>query len=47
MLGLLLIPFYYIKAGNFSNTADHRLENVKDAFVQMGNNWRIILATVG
>ncbi|XP_060596006.1 solute carrier family 35 member F6-like [Ruditapes philippinarum] len=47
VLGLLLIPFYYIDAGSFSHAAGNRLENVHDAFVQMGNNWRIILATVG
>ena len=47
VLGILLIPFYYIKAGNFSNTAEHRLENVPDAFKQMGNNPVIIAATVG
>lgn len=47
VLGLLLIPFYYINAGNFSNTAEHRLENVPDAFKQMGNNPIIIAATIG
>ncbi|KAL4220818.1 hypothetical protein ACF0H5_019086 [Mactra antiquata] len=47
VLGLLLIPFYYIDAGTFSTAAGHRLENVPDAFEQMRNNWRIILATVG
>ncbi|XP_052759841.1 solute carrier family 35 member F6-like [Mya arenaria] len=46
-LGLLLIPFYYIHAGNFSNTAGHRLENVPDAFEQMKNNHIIIIATAG
>ncbi|XP_052285284.1 solute carrier family 35 member F6-like isoform X2 [Dreissena polymorpha] len=46
-LGLLLIPFYYIKVGNFSQTAGHRLENVPDAFEQMKNNRHIILAIVG
>jgi len=47
LLGLLLIPFYYIKVGSFSHTAGHRLENVPDAFEQMRNNWQIIAATVG
>ena len=42
-----MIPFYYIKAGSFSHTADHRLENVPDAFKQMGNNPVIVAATVG
>ena len=26
---------------------DHRLEDVPSAFCQMGNNYRIIIATVG
>lgn len=47
VLGLLLIPFYYIKAGQFSHTAENRLENVPDAFKQMGNNPVIVAATVG
>ncbi|KAL3861597.1 hypothetical protein ACJMK2_007623 [Sinanodonta woodiana] len=47
ILGLLLIPFYYINAGTFSNTLGNRLENAPDAFVQMGNKWQIIVATVG
>ena len=46
-MSLLLIPFYYIKAGSFSHTAEHRLENVPDAFKQMANNIVIIAATVG
>ena len=46
-MSLLLISFYYIKAGSFSHTAEHRLENVPDAFKQMANNGVIIAATVG
>ena len=46
-MSLLLIPFYYIKAGSFSQTAEHRLENIPDAFNQMANNGVIIAATVG
>ena len=46
-MSLLLIPFYYIKAGSFSNTVEHRFENVPDAFKQMANNGDIIAATVG
>ncbi len=46
MLGLLLIPMNYIHVGKpFSTTGT--LENVRDAFVQMGNNHIIILATIG
>ena len=33
-----MIPFYYIKAGSLSHTAEHGLENVPDAFKQMANN---------
>lgn len=47
ILGLLLIPFYYINAGAFSKLPDHRLENALDAFQQMANNWKIALATLG
>lgn len=47
VLGLLLIPFYYIDAGSFSNTYGHRLENAPDAIHQMGNNHIIIIATIG
>ena len=44
---LLLIPFYYIKACSFSQTNEHRLENVPDALKQTANNGVIIAATVG
>ncbi|KAI0243348.1 Solute carrier family 35 member F6 [Lamellibrachia satsuma] len=48
VLGLLLIPMYYIRVGHpFSTDPNGRMENVKDAFVQMGNNWQLILAVVG
>ena len=46
-MSLLLIPFYYIKAASFSHTAEHRLENVPDAFKQMAKNAVINAATVG
>ena len=46
-MSLLLISFYYIKACSFSHTAEHRLENVPDAFKQMANNGVKIAATVG
>ena len=45
-MNLLLIPFYYIKVGSFSHTAEHRFEIVLDAFKQMANNGVIIAATV-
>ena len=48
VLGILLIPMYYIKPGHpFSNDPDGRMENVIDAFIQMGNNHIIIIATIG
>ena len=46
-MSLLLLPFNYIKAGSFSHTAEHRLENVPHALKQMANNGVIIAATVG
>ena len=46
-MSLLLIPFYYIKACFFSHTAEHRLENIPDAFKQMANNGVTTVATVG
>ncbi|WAR14464.1 S35F6-like protein [Mya arenaria] len=46
-LGLLLIPFYYIHAGNFSNTAGHRLENVPDAVTkELSATTRMVLDSV-
>ena len=48
VLGILLIPMYYIKVGKpFSNDPDGRLENPLDAFTQMGNNYWIIVPTLG
>ena len=46
-MSLLLIRFCYIKACSFSHSAEHRLENVLDAFKQMANNGVKIAATVG
>ena len=46
-MSLFLIPLYYIEAGSFSYTNEHRLENVPDAFKQMANNGVIITATLG
>lgn len=48
VLGILLIPMYYLKPGHpFSNDPDGRMENVLDAFIQMKNNHIIIIATIG
>ena len=50
-LSILLVPFYYIKAGPGSSfifkDPDTRIENAIDAFYQMGSNWQIIVAQVG
>ncbi|CAF1368669.1 unnamed protein product, partial [Didymodactylos carnosus] len=46
-LGLLLIPFYFIKISTSNTGPAHRLEDVAEAFCQMKNNGIIILATVG
>eukprot|EP01101_Sappina_pedata_P004536 TRINITY_DN1947_c0_g1_i1.p2 TRINITY_DN1947_c0_g1~~TRINITY_DN1947_c0_g1_i1.p2 ORF type:complete len:397 (-),score=155.91 TRINITY_DN1947_c0_g1_i1:69-1259(-) len=47
ILGLLLIPMYFIKVGStFSTSPDGRLEDALDAFTQMGNNPMIILWTL-
>ncbi|KAK2175086.1 hypothetical protein NP493_753g00007 [Ridgeia piscesae] len=48
VLGLLLIPMYYIHVGHpFSTDPNGRLENVYDAFAKMGHSWQLILAVVG
>ncbi|XP_022090437.1 solute carrier family 35 member F6-like isoform X2 [Acanthaster planci] len=46
-LSLLLIPFYYIDAGDFSELPDHALENAIDAFLQIKNNTIILVGTLG
>uniref|UniRef100_A0ABM0M1P0 Solute carrier family 35 member F6-like n=1 Tax=Saccoglossus kowalevskii TaxID=10224 RepID=A0ABM0M1P0_SACKO len=46
-LSLLLIPFYYIPAGQLSTLPEHRLEDAIDAFYQMSNNPQLILAVLG
>jgi drug/metabolite transporter (DMT)-like permease len=46
-LGLLLIPFNFIHMPSSNSGPNHRLEDVPEAFCQMGNNGIIILATVG
>jgi len=48
VLALLCIPFYFIKVGPpISGNQDGTIEDAPDAFIQMGNNWQIILAIVG
>lgn len=46
-LGLLLVPFYYIDAGAFSELPTHRLDDAVDAFHQLGQNPKILTATLG
>jgi len=46
-LGLVLIPFHFIHLSSSNASPDHRLEDVREAFCQMGDNGIIILATVG
>ena len=48
VLGLLLIPMYYIPAGApFTTNPDGRLENALDAFYMLRHSWQIMLATIG
>ncbi|XP_010876701.2 solute carrier family 35 member F6 [Esox lucius] len=47
ILSLLLIPFFYIPVGSFSNNPRHVLEDALDAFCQIGKNPMIILALLG
>lgn len=47
ILTILLIPFYYIPAGGFSNSERGVLEDSLDAFCQMGRQPLIILALIG
>ncbi|KAL3270890.1 hypothetical protein HHI36_021404 [Cryptolaemus montrouzieri] len=45
-LSVLMIPMYFIYVGKlFANNSRGTLEDVLDAFVQIGNNWKILLAT--
>ncbi|XP_067658185.1 solute carrier family 35 member F6-like isoform X1 [Haliotis asinina] len=44
---ILLIPFYFIKAGAFSVLPENRLEDPKDAFMQIKSTWQIALAFIG
>lgn len=47
-LGVLLVPFYYIKVGPpFSDNTTDSLENVLDALYQIGNSWQILVSILG
>lgn len=47
VLSLLLIPFYFIHVGNFSNNPRQVLEDALDAFCQIGHKPLILLALLG
>lgn len=48
VLGMLLIPMYYIKVGPpFNHNAHGVLEDLPDALAQMSNNYQLILAILG
>lgn len=46
-LSVLLVAFYWIPAGIFSGNPRQVLEDVPDAFVQLGNNPLLIVAVLG
>jgi len=46
ILTILLVPLYHIPASEPFST-EGRLENPFDAFAQMGQNWQIVVATIG
>lgn len=48
VLGLLLIPMYYINVGApFNHNAHGTLEDVIDALTQISNNWQLQMALLG
>ncbi|XP_044260608.1 solute carrier family 35 member F6 [Tribolium madens] len=48
VLGLLQIPFYYIKAGPpFTNNPHGTLEDAIDALIQIGHSWQLMFAILG
>lgn len=48
VLGLFLIPMYYIKVGPpFNDNAHSVLEDLPDALIQIGNNWQLQMAIAG
>ncbi|CAF1124850.1 unnamed protein product [Adineta ricciae] len=46
-LSLVIIPFHFIHLKTSNSGPEHRLEDVPEAFCQMGHNYIIIIATVG
>ncbi|XP_042860156.1 solute carrier family 35 member F6-like isoform X2 [Penaeus japonicus] len=46
-LSILLVAFYWIPAGIFSGNPREVLEDVPDAFIQLGNNPLLIVAVLG
>lgn len=48
VLGMLLVPMYFIKVGPpFNHNAHGVLEDLPDALIQMSNNYQLILAIIG
>lgn len=48
VLGILLVPLYYIHVGKpFSTNPGGALEDVQDALVQMQNNHLLIVCIIG
>nr|XP_023027987.1 solute carrier family 35 member F6 [Leptinotarsa decemlineata] len=48
VLGLLQIPFYFIRAGPpVTQNVGDRLEDAIDAFVQIGHSWQLTVAVLG
>lgn len=48
-MGLLLVPFYYIKVGEYLGTSNPRgvIEDFPDAIIQIINNKWILIALIG
>jgi hypothetical protein len=48
VLGLLQIPFYFIKAGPpFTSNPHGSLEDAIDALLQIGHSWQLVMAILG
>lgn len=43
----LLIPFSFVSSGPFSKLPNSRIEDIKDAFLQMRSSWILALCVVG
>jgi hypothetical protein len=47
-VGLLQIPFYFIKAGPpFTSNPHGSLEDAIDALLQIGHSWQLVMAILG